>query len=42
MFGFNLRRFAETAINSITGTSQNDEEIAKLVKEVESQDASFA
>ncbi|KAK8813585.1 hypothetical protein WA556_000161 [Blastocystis sp. ATCC 50177/Nand II] len=42
MFGFSLRSFAEAAINSITGTSQSDEEIGKLVKEAESQDSSFA
>ena len=41
MFGFNLRSLAEAAINTLTGISQSDEEIAKLVKEAEKQDSSF-
>lgn len=42
MFGFSLRGLAEAAINTFTGASENDEEIAKLVKEAESQNASFS
>ena len=41
MFGFNLRSLAEAAINTITGGSQTDEEIAKLMREAEKQDCSF-
>ena len=32
---------AEAAINTFTGATANDEEIAKLVKEAESQNSSF-
>ena len=42
MFGFSLRGLAEAAINTFTGTTGNDEEIAKLVKEAESQNSSFS
>lgn len=41
MFGFSLRGLAEAAINTFTGATANDEEIAKLVKEAESQNSSF-
>ena len=41
MFSLNFRSLAEAAISSITGTSQNDEEISQLVKEAEKQDLSF-
>jgi hypothetical protein len=41
MFGFSFRKVAEAALNTITGAPQNDEEIAKLVKEAETQDSSF-
>ena len=41
MFGFSLRGLAEAPINTFTGATANDEEIAKLVKEAESQNSSF-
>lgn len=41
MFGFSLRSFAEAAINTLTGASQGDEELANLIKEAEKLEASF-
>ena len=41
MFGFNLFSFAEAAINTLTGASQGDEELATLIKEAEKLESSF-